>query len=212
MRSDEYSPGLGDASMIIKKTGRWLWSRVVILGAFVAIIWILEFIDSLLLGQALNGFGIRPRNIDGLWGIPFAPFLHAGFAHAASNTVPFLALGWFVMLRRRLELFLVSIVAIVIGGFGTWLIGASNSVHIGASGMIYGYLGFLLFRGVFERSFPAIALSLVTGVLYGGLIFGVLPGQVGISWQGHLFGFSGGVLAARILSRRNQTRQSRSDS
>jgi membrane associated rhomboid family serine protease len=91
----------------------------------------------------------------------------------------------------------------LVSGLGVWLFGASG-VHVGASGLIFGYLGFLLLRGYFERNFPSILLSLIVGFLYGGAIWGVLPTQPGISWEGHLFGFIGGVLAARLLARRKK--------
>ena len=107
------------------------------------------------------------------------------------------------MLRRLLDFLLVTVLAILIGGLGVWLIGASNSIHIGASGLVFGYLGYLLARGYFERSFWSMALALVAGLLYGGVLFSVLPGQRGISWEGHLFGLIGGIVAARLLTTSN---------
>ncbi|CAN1213203.1 Peptidase S54 rhomboid domain-containing protein [Tumidithrix helvetica PCC 7403] len=182
----------------MKSLGAEVKTHATILGGFVAIIWALEVVDVVLRGS-LNYFGILPRTIIGLRGILFAPFLHVGFAHVAANTVPFLILGWLVMLRGTKDFFAVSIISAFISGAGTWAFG-SRGLHIGASGMIFGYLGYLLFRGYFERSIVAIALSVIVGVMYGGLIFGVLPGQVGISWEGHLFGFIGGAIAARLLA------------
>lgn len=185
-----------------KAIAREFKAQVYILGGLVALMWALEFVD-LFLGGALNQFGIVPRNIVGLRGILFAPLLHGGFPHLISNMVPFVVLGWLVMLRRTSDFFVVTAIAMLIGGLGTWLIGSPYSVHIGASGVIFGYLGFLLLRGYFERSVTAILFSLVVGFLYGGILWGVLPGQYGISWEGHLFGFLGGVLAARLLSNRS---------
>jgi membrane associated rhomboid family serine protease len=137
----------------------------------------------------------------GLRGVVFAPFLHANFAHLMANTLPLIVLGWLIMLRETRDFFTVWAVSAVVSGLGTWLIGPSMSVHIGASGVIFGFLGYLLARGWFERRAASIAVALGVGLLYGGAIFGVLPGQVGISWQAHLFGFLGGVLAARWMSR-----------
>ncbi len=188
----------------LERTKRWFIGRISILAVVVIIIWVLEIVDSFILMQGLNGFGIRPREMGGLLGILFAPFLHGDFAHLASNTLPFAVLGWFTLLRSRLQFFMVSIISILVGGAGTWLIGGGNTVHLGLSSVVFGYLGFLLLRGFFERSWGAILLSILTGVLYGGLVFGVLPGQVGISWEGHLFGFVGGVLAARLLTKRDK--------
>ncbi len=172
-----------------------------LLGAFIALIWALEIVDQLLFGGALDMLGIRPRTLGGLRGILLAPFLHGGFAHLAANTVPLVILGWMVMMRETKDIFVVSAVTAVIGGLGIWLFGGAGSVHIGASILIFGYLGYLLFRGWFDRSVASMVGSIAVAVLYGGLVFGVLPGQPGISWEGHLFGFVGGVLAARLLRR-----------
>lgn len=174
-------------------------TQILILGGLVALMWAIEIIDHLP-AVNLDVYGIIPRNIIGLRGILFAPFLHGNFPHLIANTVPFLTLGWLVMLRRTSDFWVVTAIAALIGGLGTWLIAPTFSVHIGASGIIFGYLGFLLSRGYFERNFASIALSVTVGILYGGLIWGVLPRQPGISWQGHLFGFIGGVVAARILA------------
>ena len=177
-------------------------THAVILFALVAFAWTLELVDLLLLRGSLDALGIRPRSIDGLWGIVFAPFLHGGLRHLLANTIPFVVLGWLVMVRRTSDFFAVSVVAILLGGLGVWLFGAPRTIHIGASGLIFGYLGYLLLRGYFERSVVAILLAIFVGVLYGGALWGLLPGQRGISWEGHLFGFLGGGGAARLLSER----------
>lgn len=174
----------------------------VILLGFVGLMWGLEIIDQFFLGNSLNSLGIRPRSMSGLWGILFAPFLHGNFAHLIGNTVPFLVLGWLVMLREISDFFVVTIMALLVGGLGVWLFAAPGPVHIGASGLVFGYLGYLLLRGYFERSAVAVFFSVLVGVLYGSLIWGIFPSQLGISWQGHLFGFGGGALAARLLARR----------
>lgn len=176
-----------------------LKSHALILGGFVALMWGIEIVDFVM-GGRLNYYGIYPRTYLGLKGIVFAPFLHGSFGHLISNTVPFVVMGWFVMLRETKDFFLVSAIALLASGFGVWLFGAPNSLHIGASGVIFGYFGFLMARAYFERSALAIALALTVGLLYGGLIWGVLPTQIGISWEGHLFGFIGGVLAASWLA------------
>ncbi len=167
--------------------------------AIVAILWVIEAVDLIFFGGALNNLGIRPRTVSGLWGILFAPFLHGNFAHLLANTIPLVSLGWLIMLRKSGDLIPVTAISALVGGFGTWLIG-SPGVHIGASGVIFGYFGFLLLRGYFERSIGAIALSILVTFLYGGIIWGVLPNQPGISWEGHLCGFIGGAIAARLLA------------
>jgi membrane associated rhomboid family serine protease len=177
-----------------------LKSQAQILGSTTAGLWVVEIIDTLL-RHGLDRFGIHPRNADWVWGILFAPFLHGSFEHLISNTVPFIILGWLIMIRDTKEFFTVSAITAITAGLGVWLFGAPNSVHIGASGVVFGYLGFLLLRGYFERSLYSILLSVGVGVLYGGVLWGVLPGQAGISWEGHLFGFLGGVLAAKWLAK-----------
>ncbi|EGJ33765.1 MULTISPECIES: rhomboid family intramembrane serine protease [Moorena] len=179
-----------------------LQTQAIILGGWVALMWIVELVDIFIFGRKLDLYGIIPRNPIGLRGILFAPFLHGGFSHLISNTIPFLVLGWFVMLQETSDFFVVTTITMVVGGLGVWLLGAPNSVHIGASVLIFGYLGFLLFRGFFERNLPSIFLSILVGFLYGGLVWGVLPSQPHVSWQGHLFGFIGGILAARLLAKR----------
>ncbi|WP_437639432.1 rhomboid family intramembrane serine protease [Sorangium sp. So ce854] len=185
---------------------RELKLHAMLLGGFVALLWAIEILDFLIFRGSLDALGIRPRTAPGLVGVALAPLLHGGFAHLAANTVPFLALGWLIMLRRTSDLVLVTLLSALVGGLGVWLIGSPSSVHVGASGVIFGYFGFLLLRGWFERSAVSIALSLVVGLFYGGMIWGVLPTRMGISWEGHLFGFLGGVLAARLLAGRLRAR------
>jgi membrane associated rhomboid family serine protease len=170
-----------------------------ILGGFVGLLWLVQIVNAFVFHGALVSLGIQPRTLAGLWGILFAPFLHGSFAHLVANTVPLAVLGWFVMLRRKRDLFTVSLLSALVGGLGTWLIAPALSVTVGASILVFGYLGYLLSRGVFERRFWPIAGSLLVFFLYGGALFGILPGTIGISWQGHLFGLLGGILAARLL-------------
>lgn len=181
-----------------------LRSHILILGVLVTLMWIVETLDQFVfrlgLRTSLDIFGIIPRTSIGLRGILFAPLLHGSFAHLLGNTIPFVTLGWLILLRETSDFFWVTLLSALVGGMGTWLFGAPG-VHIGASGVIFGYLGYLLLRGYFERSALSIAISLGVGTLYGSLLWGVLPMQYGISWEGHLFGFLGGVVAARFLVR-----------
>lgn len=182
---------------------RSLWDEVRaqarLLGGFVGLLWAIHIVNAIVFGGSLVGLGIHPRSLSGLLGIFFAPFLHGNFAHLSANTVPLFVLGALVMTRRRVDLLIVSVIAGLVGGLGTWLIAPAASVHIGASILIFGYLGFLLLRGVFERKTWSILGSVLVFLMYGGALWGVLPGQIGISWQGHLFGLLGGVLAARLM-------------
>lgn len=186
----------------VKAIVRELKTQAFILGGFIATFWILEIIDTFFMKGALNYYGIRPRNIHWLEGILFAPFLHGDFLHLAANTLPFAILGWLVMLQETSDFFIVTGITALVSGLGIWLFGESHTIHIGASGLIFGYLGFLLLRGYFQRNFISIILSAIVGFLYGSLLWGMLPSLPGISWEGHFFGFVGGVLAARMLSRR----------
>ena len=166
--------------------------------------WAVEILDFVLPFLHLDHFGIQPRQASGLLGIPAAPFLHGDFGHLAANSIPFLVLGGIVMLGERGVFWAVTVFVIVVGGLGVWLLAPGNSVHIGASGLIFGYLGFLLSRGLFERSPLWIIIALGLLLAYGGMIFGVIPGKPGISWQGHLFGFAAGILAAWSMFPKNQ--------
>lgn len=175
-------------------------TQAIILATFVAIFWLLEILDQFVFRGSLDIFGIIPHQVIGLRGILFAPFLHGDFSHLIANTVPFLILGWLVMLQETSDFFIVTGLTMLVGGLGVWLFAAPRSIHIGASILIFGYLGFLLLRGYFQRNIPSILLSILVFLLYGGTIWGVLPSRPGISWQGHLFGFLGGVLAAKLIA------------
>jgi membrane associated rhomboid family serine protease len=175
-------------------------SQAVTLGSGVAAMWG-AFAANFVLGGALLQYGIVPRSLDGLWGVLFAPFLHGSLAHLLSNTVPFLVLGWLILIRNRKHLLPVTLTAMLGAGLMAWLLGAPGSVHIGASGVIFGYLGFLMLAGLYARTWGSILLSVLVTGLWGGLVFGVLPGQPGISWQAHLGGFIGGIWAAKLLRR-----------
>jgi membrane associated rhomboid family serine protease len=161
-----------------------------------AVLWVLELVDATMHGR-LDAYGIRPRTVSGLEGIPMAPLLHAGFQHLISNSFVFAVLGVIAYVSVTLGRFIALIaITVVSSGLGAWAFGASNTVVIGASGVIFGLLGFLLFRGVAERSAGAITVSIMMLVIYGGTISGVLPGVPFVSWQAHLFGFIGGAFAA----------------
>jgi membrane associated rhomboid family serine protease len=173
-------------------------SHLGLLFGAVILVWGVEFIDWVLRG-ALNEFGIHPRSVPGLIGIAASPFLHANFEHLISNTVPFLVLGGVVLMAGRQQFLMVTISILAMGGGMLWTLGPGGTNHIGASLLIFGYLGYLLARGFFERSPFWIMISLFTLLLYGGMVVGVLPGEKDVSWQGHLFGFVGGIVTARVL-------------
>ena len=169
--------------------------------SLLAVMWFLEIIDEVLLGQFLNNFGIRPRTSMGLIGIVLAPLLHGNLAHLAANTIPFAVLALLILARDPDEFWLVTVIVWLVSGLGVWLIAPANTIHIGASGVIFGYLGFLLFRGLFDRKLLSIVLAVLVGALYGWVLLGVLPLQAGVSWQGHLCGLIGGAIAAKLATR-----------
>lgn len=178
-------------------------ARFQLLGIVFISLWSVEIIDFLFFRGRLNQYGIRPRSLSGLWGIPLAPILHGDFNHLIANTLPLLTLSWWVMLRSIRTWVMATVIITVLGGTGTWLFGGLLSllsgvqtVHIGASGLVFGYLGFLLGRGLYERTMGAIAVALFVLVTYGTMFLGLFPGQQGISWESHLFGFISGIIAA----------------
>lgn len=176
----------------------WMRPYAVVAG-MVALMWVVELID-LLPGTSLDRFGIEPRTLVGLRGIVFAPFLHNGLAHLLSNTIPLLILGLVIAASGTKRFVEVTAIVMAVGGVGTWLTGASGSLHIGASGLVFGYLTYLLARAVFERKIVYLLGGAVVLFLYGGVLWGLVP-RPGISWQGHLFGAIGGIVAAKALHR-----------
>lgn len=182
-----------------------LLRQALVLGTLVAMLWTIEVFDALFLHGALDGFGIQPRTLASLPAILVSPWLHAGFGHLLANTIPFVVLGWLVMVRRTSDLFVVGLTAAIVSGLGIWLFGGAHTIHLGISGVIFGLLGYLLARGYYERSMTAVAVAVLAVLLYGGLLWGVLPLQQGVSWQGHLFGFVGGVVAAYALAGKRRT-------
>lgn len=166
----------------------------------VVVMWLIEAIDGLFLDSRLDGQGIAPRSLGGLDGVLWAPFLHGGFGHLLANTLPLMVLGGFVALQGPRRLLSVTGFVVVLGGLATWLF-ARPAVHIGASGLVFGYVGFLLVAGFVEKSPKGIAVSIVVGVLFGGMVLrGITPVSSYVSWESHLFGLAAGVLAAFAIA------------
>ena len=186
---------------------------IILLLIFVAVIWVVYLVNSLLFDGSLNRYGLSPMALPYRWlsefepslpylagslrGILLSPLLHGSFSHLMSNTFPLLLLGGFVTIRGAKTLIGVSLLVIVLGGLLVWIVGRP-AVHIGASGLVFGYFGFLVAQGWYERSIVSIVVAVGVLLLYGGIIFGVLPQSGFISWEGHLFGLIAGVLAARL--------------
>lgn len=169
----------------------------------VAVMWIVELVD-LLPHTSFDRWGIRPRQLMGLTGIVTSPFLHDGFGHLIGNTIPFLVLGCIIAASGIQRFVQVTVIVGLIAGIGTWLVGPTHTVHIGASGLVFGYLTYLVARGFFQRHVGQIVIGLVVLFFYGSILWGLFP-RPGISWQGHVFGAIGGVVAAWIIhGRRGQ--------
>lgn len=165
-------------------------------------LWVIEFLDQAS-GNRLDAYGIEARELDGLPEIFTAPFLHAGWDHLIGNSLPFLVLGFLVLLGGIARWLLSSLISIVSSGLTAWLLTPPDSIILGASGLIFGWLTYLMARALWSRQISQVIIAVLVLIFYGGLIWGVLPGEAGISWQAHLGGAVGGVLAAWLLHRRS---------
>jgi membrane associated rhomboid family serine protease len=173
--------------MRLKKTH---WVVVLLLA-----LWAVEAVNFLL-HHSLDAWGIVPRTLAGLRGIVCAPFLHASVEHLAVNSVPLLVLGWLITISERADFRRITVFVGLASGALVWLFGRGGAAHLGASGLITGYLGFLLARGALARSLQSVMIALITVLLYGGLVYGLLPRNDAVSWEAHLFGFLVGIAAA----------------
>jgi membrane associated rhomboid family serine protease len=177
---------------------------LVVMVAMLAVMWAVEVVDFVMNGALDSEFGIVGLEPQGLIGIFFAPFLHIGFGHLMANSLPLLILGFLAALRGLGKFFAASALIIVIGGLGTWLTSGLGTITVGASGLVFGYFGYVLARGVFDRRVFDIVIGIGVAIVYYSILWGLLPNQQGISWQGHLFGLIGGVIAAWILRRKRE--------
>ena len=167
---------------------------------YLAVIWAVFLVNAIFFGGYLNYLGIHPLDERALWHIFTAPLLHADVNHIVSNSIPGAIFCFLIGYSGSKVFWEVTAFSVVTAGVGTWLFGGVGTNHIGASGLVYGWLAYLVVRGVFNRSLRQILLGLVLGFFYSGLVWGVLPGNPGISWQGHLFGAIGGILAGMIIT------------
>jgi len=170
-----------------------------LLAVIVAVMWLVEVINTLDNNALDNDGGIYPRSFDHVWSIFTAPFLHVSFAHLIDNTIPFVFMGVIIALRGAARLALVTAIVIVVGGLGTWLVAPSHSVTVGASGVVFGYAAYLLTRGLFDRSWVELLIGVGVAVIWGGALLSSLVPHYGVSWQGHVCGAIGGVVAAALL-------------
>ncbi|HET9718873.1 MAG TPA: rhomboid family intramembrane serine protease [Solirubrobacteraceae bacterium] len=190
-----------------RKAGRSraAYEGLVLLGGIVALMWIIEVINTLD-GNGLDRDGLYPRNVDRLWGILTSPFIHGSFQHLFDNTIPFVFLGVLIALRGAVRLAIVTGLVIVLGGLGTWVISPAGVPTIGASGVVFGYATYLLARGFFDRSFRELLVGALVGLLWGAALFSSLIPHPGISWQAHLCGAIAGVIVAKGMSDHDRRR------
>ncbi len=191
---------------MVTKTEKLNLQPLKIILALIALLWIVLFISWAV--PSLNQLGIRPRTIPGLIGIIVSPFLHGDIVHLMANTTGLFFLGLIFLGLEKSRAGYIMVPIYILSGLGTWIIGRAGSVHIGASGIIYGLLGYLLFIGIFRKHIWTIILSIAIFLLYGGALWGVLP-QIGfsqISWEGHLSGFLSGIITAKAEANMNRIR------
>ncbi len=184
--------------------GRQSLEGLSLLVGIVVLMWLVEVINSLD-HYALDGEGaIYPRNVDHVWSIFTSPFLHFSYQHLLDNTIPLVFMGVIIALRGAAKLALVTLIVIVVGGLGTWLIAPAGTETVGASGLVFGYATYLFTRGLFDRSALEILTGLVVGAVWGGALISSVVPHAGVSWQAHVCGAIGGVIAAWLLTGRRQ--------
>ncbi len=188
---------------VTTRDSRFEGARIVL--ALLAAMWAFEIVD-VALDNRLDRYGIEPRDPDGLFGVVAAPFLHAGFGHLLANSIPFVVLGLLIAFQGALRVLAVTVTVALVSGLGTWLVAPAGTIHIGASGIVFGYATYLLVRGLFNRRLVEILIGVAVAAVWGTALLGGLVPQEGVSWQGHFFGAVGGVIAAWLLSGRSSSR------
>jgi membrane associated rhomboid family serine protease len=205
----------GEADRVTEDAGRFgtvafyaaLGRAFVVMCAVIPVLTLIELLDRATGGRLDELFGIKPRAISGIDGIILAPLVHADFNHLVSNAAPLVLLGTFVLAAGVRRFLLATLLIAIVSGLGVWFTTPANYLVVGASGVIFGWLGFLLVRGIVEHSLWNLGVTVVVGLLYGWQVFALLPTDRRISWQGHLFGFLGGAVAAILLRQRSARAQ-----
>ncbi|WP_017607394.1 rhomboid family intramembrane serine protease [Nocardiopsis xinjiangensis] len=182
-------------------------TAIVTVAGMLAAMWVFELIDSFLMfGQLDRAFGLRAWDLDSPWTVLTSPFMHGNLEHLLGNSLPFLVLGSLVAFSGLGRFLLTSLIIALVSGVGVWLFSTPHSLTVGASGLVFGYFGYTVLRGVIERKTVDIVIMICVILFYGTMIWGVLPQYPGVSWQAHLFGFIGGLGAAYALPRRDARR------
>jgi membrane associated rhomboid family serine protease len=183
------------------RKGQTQLAGLILLGGIVTLMWALEAINSLDSNHLATSDGIYARNVGHIWAIFTAPFLHFSWQHLIANTIPFVFMGLIIALQGAKRLLIVTGIVIVVGGVGTWLIAPAGTDTAGASGIVFGYATYLFARGFFNRSALELLTGLIVGVVWGGALLSSVVPHTGVSWQGHVCGAIGGVVAAYALRR-----------
>lgn len=181
----------------MQKSGQ-VKATIASVAVLVALMWLVGMLN-LLFDYRLSDYGVVPRTAEGLIGIPLMPFLHGSFDHLVVNTMPMVVLGGLVAIHGSRKFLTATVFITLVGGGALWVVGRT-AVHVGASGLVFGYFGYLIARAWYTRSLVAVLIAVVVAVVYGGILLGVLPFfQEGVSWEGHLTGLIAGALAARLM-------------
>jgi membrane associated rhomboid family serine protease len=180
------------------RSNSWTVSLIIMVGV-AAVLWVIQIVNAANNYTLDHRFALRPRQLDGLWGVVTEPFLHASYGHLFSNTLPLIGIGWVLMLSGLRTWLTVSALVVVLGGLATWLVAPSGLI-VGASGLIFGWLGYLIARAYFSRKLTWIFVAVAVLVFFGTLLSGLLPSSdTTVSWQGHLCGFAAGIVAGAVL-------------
>ncbi|MET9710025.1 rhomboid family intramembrane serine protease [Nocardiopsis alba] len=179
-------------------------TAILTVAGMLAAMWVFEILDTPLGGRLDQQFGVHAWDMGAPWTVLTAPFMHGNFAHLIGNSLPFLVLGSLVAFSGLGRFLLTTLIVAVVSGVGVWLLTPAGVVTVGASGLVFGYFGYTVLRGIIERRTVDIVIMICVVIFYGTMIWGVLPQHPGVSWQAHLFGFLGGLLAAYALPRREK--------
>ncbi|GAB3737549.1 rhomboid family intramembrane serine protease [Nocardiopsis nanhaiensis] len=182
-------------------------TAILTVAGMLAAMWVFEILDTPLGGQLDRQFGLRAWDTDAPWTVLTAPFMHGNFAHLIGNSLPFLVLGSLVAFSGLGRFLLTTLIIALVSGVGVWLFSAPHTLTVGASGLVFGYFGYTVLRGIIERKTVDIVIMICVVIFYGTMIWGVLPQHPGVSWQAHLFGFIGGLIAAYTLPKRDKPAQ-----
>ncbi|WP_028648693.1 rhomboid family intramembrane serine protease [Nocardiopsis sp. CNT312] len=185
-------------------------TAILTVAGMLATMWVFEILDSVLFMESLDRrFGLRAWTLDDLWTVLTAPFMHGNLPHLIGNSLPFLVLGSLVAFSGLSRFLLTTLIVTLVSGVGVWLFSTPGTLTVGASGLVFGYFGYTVLRGIIERKTVDIVIMICVIIFYGTMIWGVLPQYPGVSWQAHLFGFIGGLVSAYALPKRENPRDDR---